>query len=127
MPGSSVSVVTASVLFAGFLLLSPAFSQYLFFADWSKELRNVCMTAVSQNPSEADEVERQVVTLDGTGLSPREKQTALLLLRGMTVRQAAAELGLTPSTVATYSKAIYKKLGINSRAELFIMFGGRRQ
>ena len=61
--------------------------------------------------------------LDDTNLSPREKQVVLLLLQGMTVRQVAPELGLTASTVSTYSKAIYKKLGINSRAELFLLFG----
>ncbi|MPM17922.1 hypothetical protein SDC9_64322 [bioreactor metagenome] len=44
----------------------------------------------------------------------------------MTLRQVAPELGLTASTVATYSKTIYKKLGINSRAELFLLFGGQR-
>ena len=62
-------------------------------------------------------------SLDDTNLSPREKQVVLLLLQGMTLRQVAPELGLTPSTVSTYSKAIYKKLGINSRAELFLLFG----
>ena len=41
----------------------------------------------------------------------------------MTLRQIAPELRLTPATVATYSKSIYKKLGINSRAELFLRFG----
>lgn len=65
----------------------------------------------------------QTPSLDDTNLSPREKQVVLLLLQGMTLRQVAPELGLTVSTVSTYSKAIYKKLGINSRAELFILFG----
>jgi DNA-binding NarL/FixJ family response regulator len=73
--------------------------------------------------SEPDEVSAQVSRLDGTALSPREKQVALLLLRGLTLRQIAPELKLTPATVATYSKSIYRKLGINSRAELFLRFG----
>ena len=123
LPGTPVAVVTTSVLFAAFLLLSPAFSRYLFLADWSKELRNVCMNSLQQEPSGADALGRQVSGLDGTSLSPREKQVALLLLQGMTLRQIAPELKLTPSTVATYSKSIYKKLGINSRAELFLRFG----
>lgn len=62
-------------------------------------------------------------SLDDTNLSPREKQVVILLLRGMTLRQIAPELGLTVSTVSTYSKTIYKKLSINSRAELFLLFG----
>jgi len=124
MPG--VPATVAAVLFAAFLLLSPAFSQYLFFADWSKELRAACMTTTLPDSPPESVLNRQVETLDQTCLSPREKQVALLLLQGMTLRQVAPELGLTASTVATYSKTIYKKLGINSRAELFLLFGGQR-
>ena len=125
LPGTPVAAATALVLFAAFLLLSPAFSQYLFLADWSQELRAACMTAAAAPGSGKAALESQVLTLDGTGLSPREKQVTLLLLQGLTLRQIAPELGLTASTVATYSKSIYKKLGINSRAELFIRFGGQ--
>lgn len=119
----SIAVVTAAALFVIFLLLSPAFSQYLFFADWSKEFRQISM-----NPLIGGVIQRNggewnpLPSLDDTNLSPREKQVVLLLLRGMTLRQVAPELGLTVSTVSTYSKSIYKKLGINSRAELFLLF-----
>jgi len=123
LPGAPVAIVTAGGFFAAFLLLSPAFSRYLFLADWSGELRAVCMSSPQFENSDRDDLVRQVSRLDGTALSPREKQVALLLLQGMTVRQIAPELKLTPATVATYSKSIYKKLGINSRAELFLRFG----
>ena len=123
VPGAPVAIVTAGGFFAAFLLLSPAFSRYLFLADWSKELRDVCMLPPQAERAERGGLDGQVSRLDGTALSPREKQVALLLLQGMTLRQIAPELKLTPATVATYSKAIYKKLGINSRAELFLRFG----
>lgn len=120
----SVAVVTAAVLFIVFLLLSPAFSQYLFFANWSEEFRLTHMSFLTDDASQASvEGQMQPPSLDDTNLSPREKQVVLLLLQGMTLRQVAPELGLTVSTVSTYSKAIYKKLGINSRAELFLLFG----
>ena len=124
MPTQPVAVITAAILFVVFLLLSPAFSQYLFFADWSKEFRQIHMSVpadTSRSSGEADQ--RTGPSLDDTNLSPREKQVVLLLLRGMTLRQVAPELGLTVSTVSTYSKTIYKKLNINSRAELFLLFG----
>lgn len=124
MPTQTFAAVTAAGLFAVFLLLSPAFSQHLFFADWSRDFRSIRMSPREEDtvpPSEAERSARP--SLDDAPLSPREKQLVLLLLRGMTLRQAAAELGLTVSTVATYSKAAYKKLGINSRAELFLLFG----
>jgi DNA-binding CsgD family transcriptional regulator len=120
----SVAVITASILFVVFLLLSPAFSQHLFFADWSKEFRQINMSAFIHDTLQTNAAEQKhMPSLDDTSLSPREKQVVLLLLKGMTLRQVAPELGLTVSTVSTYSKAIYKKLGINSRAELFLLFG----
>lgn len=124
MPTQTLAAVTAGILFAIFLLLSPAFSQHLFFADWSREFRLIRMSPPGETAHTASGAEQKPrLSLDDAPLSPREKQLVLLLLRGMTLRQAAPELGLTVSTVATYSKAIYKKLGINSRVELFLMFG----
>ena len=120
----SIAVIVAAVLFTVFLLLSPSFSQRLFFADWSREFRLINMTSLADGALNANKGEpSRLPSLDNTNLSPREKQVVLLLLQGMTLRQVAPELGLTVSTVATYSKAIYKKLGINSRAELFLLFG----
>ena len=92
------------------VFLSPVFSRYLFFADWYRQTQ------------EKPENEGTGQLQDLSVLTPREKQVVLLLLQGMTLRQTAAELGLTLSTVSTYSKTIYKKLGINSRSELFIRF-----
>lgn len=124
MHTQSIAVITAAILFIGFLLLSPAFSQHLFFADWSKEFRQINMSSFVGDALKTNMPEqKQMPSLDDTNLSPREKQVVLLLLQGMTLRQVAPELGLTVSTVSTYSKAIYKKLGINSRAELFLLFG----
>jgi len=120
----SLAVITAGTLFVVFLLLSPAFSQYLFFAHWSKEFRQINMVSfVGDDAQRKMEEYGRASSLDDTNLSPREKQVVSLLLQGMTLRQVAPELGLTVSTVSTYSKAIYKKLGINSRAELFLLFG----
>lgn len=101
---------TAASFFIIFLFLSPVFSRYLFFADWYRQTQ------------EKPENEGTGQLQDLSVLTPREKQVVLLLLQGMTLRQTAAELGLTLSTVSTYSKTIYKKLGINSRSELFIRF-----
>ena len=51
-------------------------------------------------------------------LSPRELQIAKLLETGRSRPAIAAELGLTPNTVASLSKIIYRKLDVSSRAEL---------
>ena len=114
----TVAVATAVTLFIIFLLLSPAYSQRLFFTDWSEGLKGGRMI----DPGDEQNVNGRSY-IDDPVLSPREKQVVELMLKGMTARQIAPELGLTPSTVSTYSKTIYKKLGINSRAELFMKFG----
>jgi len=124
MQTQTLAAVTAGVLFVVFLLLSTAYSQHLFFADWSKEFCLIRMYPPGETAPSSNVAKQKLrPSLDDAPLSPREKQLVLLLLRGMTLRQAAPELGLTVSTVATYSKAIYRKLNINSRAELFLMFG----
>ena len=53
-------------------------------------------------------------------LSPREFQIAKLLEAGRSRPAIAAQLGLTPNTVSSLSKVIYRKLGVRSRAELAV-------
>jgi FixJ family two-component response regulator len=43
-------------------------------------------------------------------LSPREREIALLVARGMTNKQIARELGLTPGTVAQHLHRTFLKL-----------------
>jgi DNA-binding CsgD family transcriptional regulator len=58
-------------------------------------------------------------------LSNRERYICGGILRGLTTTQIAAELHIAPNTVTTYRKRAYEKLGINSRAALFVMCGAR--
>lgn len=51
-----------------------------------------------------------------TVLSPREREIARLIAEGMGNKQIARSLGLSHSTVGTYTKRIYLKLNVNSRA-----------
>ncbi len=51
-------------------------------------------------------------------LSPREKQVAALACIGLTGRQAAARLVVSPETVKTHMRHILRKFGLNSRREL---------
>jgi DNA-binding NarL/FixJ family response regulator/DNA-binding MarR family transcriptional regulator len=53
-------------------------------------------------------------------LSPREHEVAELLVAGRSRPRIAMEIGLSPHTVASMSKAIYRKLGVKSRAELAV-------
>jgi DNA-binding CsgD family transcriptional regulator len=51
-------------------------------------------------------------------LSPRERQTLEALLTGASEKQIAARLGVATSTVHGYVKAVYRRFGVHSRAEL---------
>jgi hypothetical protein len=76
----SVAVITTAGLFVVFLFLSPAFSQHLFFAEWSKEFRQINMSSPADSTLRINTGEKhKTPSLDETNLSPREKQVVLLL------------------------------------------------
>lgn len=51
-------------------------------------------------------------------LTPRQASLALALSRGMSITEAAAELGLSVESARTYSKRIYAKTGARGQADL---------
>jgi len=55
-------------------------------------------------------------------LTPREKETFFILLDGYSLKEAADLLHVRYSTVNTHQTAIYRKLMVNSRAELIINY-----
>jgi DNA-binding CsgD family transcriptional regulator len=73
----------------------------------------------SRRPGEAVEQ-----TLQRAPLTPRERDVVSLLVGGSSTRDIAAETGLTVSTVNTYLKRIFSKLGVHSRVELIARMAG---
>ena len=51
-------------------------------------------------------------------LTPQERQIAKLLASGLTTREAAASVFLSPKTVEYHLRHVYQKLGIRARTEL---------
>ncbi len=62
----------------------------------------------------------------GEQLPPRQRQTLELLLEGLTDKEIAQRLGISPYTVNQYTKAIYRHYGVAGRAPLISMLLGRR-
>jgi DNA-binding CsgD family transcriptional regulator len=58
------------------------------------------------------------MVLEGYGLTEREVTIVLYLARGLSFKDIAAELTLSPHTVRDHVKAIYRKCGVTSRGEL---------
>lgn len=67
-----------------------------------------------------------------SALTSRETEVLCLIAKGLTVADAARLLTLSPHTVTGYLKDIYRKLGVNSRAEATLeavrrgLIGGER-
>jgi DNA-binding CsgD family transcriptional regulator len=59
-----------------------------------------------------------VVPRSAGGLTPAERRVAELAASGMTNRDVAAALFISPKTVDANLSRVYRKLGIRSRAEL---------
>ncbi len=64
------------------------------------------------------ELDRAAARRPGEGLTGSEKLVAALAASGLTNRQVAARLFISPKTVEANLARVYRKLGIRSRAEL---------
>jgi len=61
--------------------------------------------------------------MEKSGLTAREREVCALLLNAHSLKQVALELQIAYGTANKHNTSVYRKLGINSRAELFQMFG----
>ena len=57
----------------------------------------------------------------GIGLSPRQAEVALLILRGHSTVSIGLRLNLSPQTVKVFRKQLYARCQISSQAELFAL------
>jgi len=55
-------------------------------------------------------------------LAPRESEVLSLFKQGLSEKEAAGRLGISRHTVHVYVKSLYRKLGVNSRAELMSLW-----
>ncbi len=106
------ATLASGAVFIIFILLSPAYSKHLFYAQWSDDFRSLDMTEAALKARETD-------MLENLKLTPREKEVARLLLQGRDAKQIAGELKISVHTANFHIKNLYKKLDINNRPELF--------
>jgi two-component system nitrate/nitrite response regulator NarP len=58
-------------------------------------------------------------------LSPREREVAIMVARGLPNKEVARELGLSVGTVKLHVHSIFLKLGTRNRAMLVLLASGR--
>ncbi len=107
---STITSIVASAFLLMFLILSPSLVKAQQYNDW---VRDAGSTEIDN---------RQKDVFAGYHLSKRELEVCKLLLEGYTLRQISGILSIAYSTVNTYCTSAYRKLDINSRAELMILF-----
>ncbi len=110
-----IATLVSCAVFIVFILLSPAYSKHLFAASWADDFYGVDMTEKMQDVQLLDQFR-------AFNLTPREEEVAWLLLHGENTKQIATKLNISIHTVNFHIKNLYKKLGINNRAELFVRF-----
>ncbi|TFH32927.1 MAG: response regulator transcription factor [Myxococcales bacterium] len=59
---------------------------------------------------------------DRWGLSPSEKETALLLLKGLSHKEVASVRSVSDATARQQARAVYKKAGLSGRHDLAAFF-----
>ena len=100
------------------LLCMPLIQRKLFEADWTDGLNLQDIEKFSQNLAETEAINEK----DNLNLTPREKEIFTMLLDGVAPKEIAYTLKISYDTVRFHQKNLYRKLNIQSRAELFARY-----
>lgn len=108
-PPMIMSLISICIVLLVFII-SPFFIKMLYSGEWIDDTYRSDVTKCS----------RLEACLKDFKLTPSEIEVCKLLLDGYTLRQIAGIQSKAYSTINTYCTSIYRKLNINSRAELLI-------
>ncbi len=109
-PSTFMAFVSICIVIV-FFILSPFFIKILYSGEWIDDTYRMDVTKCS----------RLEARLKDYKLTPAEIEVCRLLLDGCTLRQIAGVLSKAYATINTYCTSIYRKLNINSRAELLLI------
>ncbi|MCL2124987.1 MAG: helix-turn-helix transcriptional regulator [Oscillospiraceae bacterium] len=120
-PESLVTVTLIYILLitVAFLMVSPYTYKFLFDEKWLNELYEPDMRIYADVLEQAEKIDKE----NTLGLTPREMEIFALLLTDASFKQISASLNVSDNTVRFHSKNLYRKLSIQSRAELFAQYG----
>jgi DNA-binding CsgD family transcriptional regulator len=104
------------------LLFLPLIQKRLFNADWTDGIHLKDMEEYSKPFAETEEINVK----DKLNLTPREEEIFTMLLSGKAPKDIAFILKISYDTVHFHQKNLYRKLSIQSRAELFARYADRK-
>ncbi|GHU62260.1 hypothetical protein AGMMS49983_03400 [Clostridia bacterium] len=116
-----VSILAVTIVFASVgvcLVLSPVLNKHVFASDWADSLHALDTEAYAKASAEVEAAD----AMDALGLTAREKQVFTLLMTGLAKKQVAAELKISNATANFHANNLYRKLNVQSRAELFAKY-----
>lgn len=76
----------------------------------------LCPTAVEAVLSVAGYPSRRVQPLSLAGMTPRELVVLRLIAAGLTAKETASKLGISPKTAENHIQSLYSKIGVTTRA-----------
>jgi len=121
-PNKVLAFGVVLVLVCFCLLFMPLIQKRLFEADWTDGLYLRDMEEYTKPLAETEEIN----TKDSLNLTSREEEILTLLLGGSAPKEIAGTLKISYDTVLFHQKKLYRKLGIQSRSELFTRYLSRK-
>jgi DNA-binding NarL/FixJ family response regulator len=118
-----------------FLALQAGADGYLLKSTRPAELRAALLDVLGGGAPMTSVIARRVVRYfrqsgktqdESARLSAREEEVLILLSKGYSNKEIAAQLALSIDTVASYLKLIYKKMHVHSRTEAVIRYSRSR-
>jgi DNA-binding CsgD family transcriptional regulator len=119
-PNKFLAFGVVLVLVSLSLFLLPFMQKKLFNADWTDGLYLKDMQEYFRPIAETEAINAK----NNLDLTPREQEIFTMLLTGRAPKEIAYTLKISPFTVNFHQKNLYRKLGIQSRAELFARYSG---
>ena len=118
--GSShvIALGVVVVLCSFSFLLLPYLQKRLFENDWSDGLHLKNMAEYSQGLTEIESISNK----ENTNLTEREQEVFTMLIKGMAPKDIAFILKISYNTVNFHITNMYRKLGVQGRAELFAKY-----
>ena len=106
------------VLCSACFLIIPLLQKKLFEADWTDGLHLKDMAEYAQPLAETEEINVK----DNLNLTDREREVFTMLLKSLSPKEIAHTLKVSYHTVVFHRQNLYRKLGIQSRSELFALY-----